>query len=270
MNLWGLGGDALGNLFVSQYTGGVKVRKVDLRSGLVHSIGGAVTNVIPLWVRVDGDVVVGETALGTVQYIYGSANKTNVKIAGGAPGYSGDFGAATSAGMSSVMGLWGAPNGEIFVAHGSVVRKLTPPTVVPTHSPTISFAPTYSQRPSVVPSAVPSVVPSAVPSAVPSIVPSAVPTVVPSAVPSMVPTTAVPSVTPSATPSRVPSVVPSATPSVVPSAVPSRTPSAVPSASPLTATPSRTPTLSPAAVPNSFVVTQFAGKLSFCAKQSHF
>jgi len=180
--------------------------------------------------------------------------------------------AANEAGAKEALGIVGAevysfgkpktasggcadtPNVYIFAFAAVGGEKLftEPPTLVPSHSPSISLRP--SSAPSLKSSYIPSIISSEGPSESPSKNPSDIPSISPIAIPSKTPSdapTIQSSYEPSTSPSKKPTITESRSPSSQPSFFPSDAPTLAPT-NQASKMPSLLPSHPPSVVPSSF------------------
>ena len=125
--------DGAGNLFIAEF-GANRIRKV-LTNGMIATVPGSpTTNAAPIGVAVDGsgNLYISDCCYNNrVRKV--SPDGTITTVAGnGTPGFSGDGGPATSAQLTYPIGLFVDGSGNLFIADGATVRKVSPSGTITT------------------------------------------------------------------------------------------------------------------------------------------
>ncbi|MBX2905379.1 MAG: Ig-like domain-containing protein [Taibaiella sp.] len=120
---YGIAIDALGNIYISEYSGGV-VRRVNT-SGTISTWATGLTNPAGLSLDGAGNLYIADWGAGKVIMV-SSGGTPSVFAGTGTLGYSGDGGPATAANLGHVSGVAADGSGNVYIAvqDGDRVRKV--------------------------------------------------------------------------------------------------------------------------------------------------
>lgn len=128
---YGLATDALGNVYISEFMGGV-VRRVN-SAGNISTFATGLTNPAGLSVDGTGNLYIADYGAGKV-IMATSGGTTSVFAGTGTLGFSGDGGPATAANLGRVTGVAADGSGNVYIAvqDGERVRKVNSSGIITT------------------------------------------------------------------------------------------------------------------------------------------